>query len=452
MILNNPFHTVLVVSLLMLSSTTQSRASDWSLQSTNTLTVTNDDSNTYETGARARLAAIGGYSSGSISISAEFGFSFETDSSELNFQIQEAYLTWQPVGGFSLLAGRRVNSTGLMDFISPAEFLSPIDLVSFASGTTSSLRMAADVFEVTMYGAAWKLVGTVLPLSPSFSSLNPDSIWFPRNQFPQSLEILFSTWYLNKIIVNYPEHQILAPFPAFQLHGSYAQNNAELIAGIYLGPDPEPLYRFRLRVAEVNPCQVYESYNVLIYTEREPLLAGFLSAAWTNESIRIYGETSFSPSRRYSERLDSESLVLATDVDGYTLWSSAWAVDTGIGIAAFFQPLNLDLIIEARHLMPDPEINIRKPLFSSITTMYAQRRWLDGKLDTSLLAALTPGLDNKGGFNGNYGWALSFSVLWRPSMEMEFRIGLPLFGGDEETDLGRYAMIRQGSLTAIIRH
>jgi hypothetical protein len=91
-------------------------------------------------------------------------------------------------------------------------------------------------------------------------------------------------------------------------------------------------------------------------------------------------------------------------------------------------------------------------LFSSIATIYAQRRWLDGQLDTSLLGGATPGIDGNGNLNGTFGWTLSFSMLWRPSMEMEIKLGLPLFGGDQETDLGRYAMIRQGSLTVTIRH
>lgn len=438
----------LIKLLLILSAAIQPSATEWSLQSTTTLSLTNNESDTFETGAGTRLAAFGGYSTGSITGRVEFGISFDTDSSEPSFQIQEAYLAWQPRDGISLLAGRRYRSTGLMDFLSPAEFLSPADLVGFASGTSSSLRMAADVVEATIYGSSWKLVGAFLPLSPGFPSLNPDSIWFPKNQFPKSLEFpIMGTLFLDQIIINYPDNSIFAPSPAFQLHGSYANKGTELIAGLYLGPDPESLYRFRLKLAADNPNL---AYDIIIYADRKPILAGFFSAAWTLESIRLYGEASISPNRHYSANLETDSLIF--DFDGYTLWRSAWAVDAGIGIAAFVQALNLDLILETRHLFPNPAANIRKPSFSSIATMYAQRRWLDGKLDTSLLGAITPELDTNGNLTGESGWALSFTMLWRPAMELEFKLGLPLFGGDEATDLGRYAMIRQGSLTAIIRH
>jgi hypothetical protein len=355
---------------------------------------------------------------------------FETGSDAINYNIEEAYLRLQASDGLMLNVGRIKSPTGFMDFRSPAEFRQAANPFAFGSSPFPSLSYPADLVELAVYGNTWKVTGSVMPLAPRIAEVDPESPWFPRDRFPSQVVVPYNPIFtLHEIILVEPEPGILADKPSFQITGELALGSLEFIAGAYKGVDPETAYRIKLMTgAGGNTFK----YDIFLKPERSPMQAAFAGASWTGDNIRIYGELSWSPVRYFS----TVSAKFTGSNPVFLLPS--WTFDAALGLNAYWNLLAMDFILEARHLFLDPEVDVIRPALASLGVLYARRPWLDGRFNTSLLAALTPTIDSRG-YPDDFGYALAFSLGWQPRLETELTLTIPVFRGNPDSDLGRYA-------------
>jgi hypothetical protein len=355
--------------------------------------------------------------------------------------VEEAWLRWDPAPSWTATVGRARRPVGFLAFKSPMEFRAAADPFALASG--GALNLPTDSADLTVYGDAWQLTASLLPLAPRYPELDPGSPWFPIDRFPASFEVPpFEPFRLRAVVAEAAPAAFWAAAPAWQVHGRLAAGAWEAAAGAYGGPDPEALYLAKLRFVGGS------DYDIQLRAERRRLLAAFAGAAWTGASVRLAAEAAFVPRRAFAASLADG--VLETDDDGYTLAVEAWSLDAGLGASGYAEAFALDWGAELRYLLADPQRPLARPALAALAVAYARRSWLDGRLSADLLAAATPALDDRGRWTGA-GYAAALGLRWSSGPESEFGLTLPLFGGDPASDLGRYWRLRRLSLSATLR-
>ncbi len=338
--------------------------------------------------------------------------------------VDEALLTAAPADFLAFRLGRfRLDESAAL-LLGVADFLCPQDVETLLSGDAEEASMPEDLVSATLLAGDLSLRLVYAPFVPPSVVPDPGSPWFPDGILPRSLRIIGNTHTIRDVTVAEPDEGPFSLDPAYLVSLDYSGDRGDLGASFFTGPD---------RAAPWSSSVLLESlilpgdYDAELFQRVSRIWAAALSGSLILGDWRFAAESAYANGKvADTTELDEEGSVyqwryLTDELDGLSgVLSVSWS-PSGLPVRAVAE------LRHARYFHAATGSHLPELGNAAASAFSWSMPFADALLEALVLASLQDG-----------SVAATLRGILPFGSDAELSVLVPLFFGDEESELGRY--------------
>ncbi len=356
---------------------------------------------------------------------------------QVSIDLLEAELYLTPT--FIVKAGKFTTSLGSAYLLSPLQFMHAADMAAIFNGSAGQVLAPDELLQLSLLTGNTIMRLTIDPFYTPPATIDPQSEWFPANQFPR---VFATAGGLEKTLgsISY-ESDDLPPqgFDDFGLQLDISGTAGLLDWGLvgYYGYDPQTAYQVHVDVQ--NNANEF-SISLAPFPGKIAALGSSATAVW--DSLTLYCDLAFT----WGKILGTDWITLAGSLlvfEGVQTMAEVPLFSYAAGTVLDMQELSSLLILEITDkVIFSDDASIQMPLFS---------RLFSGILHTDLF-----------GYTASAQTTLIFSLedgsgviypqfSWLPSAEFSLSVAIPFFWGNYSDEFGQYGKVFRAVVTGTLR-
>jgi len=356
---------------------------------------------------------------------------------QVSIDLLEAELYLTPT--FIVKAGKFTSSLGSAYLFSPLQFMHAADMAAIFKGSAGQVLAPDELLQLSLLTGNIITRLTIDPFHTLPATVDPQSEWFPANQFPRVFETAGGS---EKTLGSISYESYDPPpqgFDDFGLQLDISGTAGLLDWGLvgYYGYDPQTAYQVHVDVQNSS-----DEFTILLkpIPGKIAAIGSSLTAVW--DSLTIYGDLAFT----WGKILGTDWLKLAGSLlvfEATQTMAEAPLFSYAAGAVLDVPEISSLLILEVtdKVILAD-DASIQKPLFSRLFSGILHTDLLDytASAQTILLLSLEDGSG-----------VIYPQFSWLPSAEFSLSAAIPFFWGNYSDEFGQYGRVFRAVISGTLR-
>lgn len=325
-----------------------------------------------------------------------------------------------PLPILSLKLGRFFHSPGTAEFLSNSNLFMRIEPVSLLQGRLGDATVPAELAQATVYLGRFSVTATGSAFVHQPPLPDPDSPWFPQASVPQSIKTLPHLDPIPLAGISYADLAPAVPLSLDRLSysvelGGYA-GGVDFSALWYNGWDNTPLL-----TAELDLVSLTDPYFIVLRPVYRKRTTAALNARWVVDRFVVWTDNAYTFYKRFlTNRLDAQRLTTQTAEAPY--------LEHTFGASAEL-PWNVTLLSEYRLSWAFTDDEVIDPFLSRAVLALVQADLFDYRVATTFAGVVSV---------EDHSVGLFAELAYKPSIALEFVLGVSYFLGEGESELGQF--------------
>ena len=307
---------------------------------------------------------------------------------------------------------------GMANLNGPLSFFQTVEYDRLLEGRTNSANFPTGLLQGTLFLGDFFIKATGQFIRNPFSFVKPKSVWFPRNQFPDSIQVSFPSpriLPLKEIIIEETNigFNIFDFSASLELGGTFSSMDVSLL--YYYGYNNSPMFL----VTPQFPNGLVD-FNLDLKPVFPKNHALGVSLSYSADPLLFYSDMAIILDKAYK---------VTNNLEDELEYSRSAYFQIAAGMSFFWEKLNLLTIIEYNsadffNAAPAQPLFLNQLAFLSLS-------WLDpnDKIKISL--------NNIVELN-NFSFVNALQFVWNLDFDIELKLYVPFFWGEPQDDLGQF--------------
>jgi hypothetical protein len=385
--------------------------------------------------AEYSLAALLSVFSDNTSLSARLSFSGDIGQNNIDTSLDMIKAEFIPLPGTNFSFGRYNYSPGPAEFISPTDYFGRTNLEKLITGDLQQAVLPNDLIQIGIFYSDFYARVSAAPFRKELALPDVESPWFPDKDIPQSLPWPFDGRSPKLVFQEPTPYTDTLDSMCFSVEAGGTLPGIDFAFIYYNGWDYSPMYSANLSF----PIDEPEIFKVEVYPEYRRISSFGLNAVSAVSSFRFWIDGAYTPEKLFQKtRLFAQDNNVSTGIynaDSLTL-AAGGSWEPGVfGAVLLFEYYRI-------FIGEEDAAQVFEPLLHHFASMMVRASFFGYTLHPAIISLLSL-TDNS--------IVVYPSVSYRPTEEFSLQLNIPLFFGEDDTELGQFRDNHTLSIEAKLR-